>query len=404
MDCRRCGPTTDRSLFLDALRGFALLGVCLANYPEFSLYSFLPDDLAGSLPSARVDSIFRFFQLMFVDGKFYTLFSLLFGVGFSIIIGNAMKRGANGMKIFYRRMFILVIIGLSHLLTVWSGDILLLYALMGMILPVFRKVSMRRIVLIAVGLLLLPVVVEAICMIFVFDPARYPYEQWWVTAEQYGITVENFHTWLRDADSYSDVHSFLMQGAWERMWEFVDSSRYFKVLGLFMIGYAIGRNRIYLDLDQRISFLKNVAKWGLVIGLPVSLAYTVNAMSGHPYGRVFDSLLYAAGVYTLGVGYAALLAWMFCRNKHLLIWRLLAAPGRMALTNYIGQSVVGMFLFYGIGLGLGASMGLAQTELVALGVFIVLSLFSYGWLKVFRFGPIEWIWRMLTYGRWFSIK
>lgn len=81
----------------------------------------------------------------------------------------------------------------------------------------------------------------------------------------------------------------------------------------------------------------------------------------------------------------------------------MAAPGRMALTNYIGQSLIGMSLFYGVGLGIGSSVGLLTTELIALGVFAFQILFSMLWLSLFRFGPLEWIWRMLTYGRWLNI-
>ena len=86
------------------------------------------------------------------------------------------------------------------------------------------------------------------------------------------------------------------------------------------------------------------------------------------------------------------------------IWKWLAAPGRMALTNYIGQSVIGMFLFYGIGLGWGSTIGLWYTEVIVLVVFLFQMLFSRLWLSGFKFGPLEWIWRMLTYGKWLEIK
>ncbi len=392
-----------RHIFLDALRGFALLGVCLANYPEFSLYSFQPDSVATTMPGAEIDKFVKFFQYLFIDGKFYTLFSLLFGIGFSIIISHAAERGADGFRIFYRRMFILALIGCTHLMVIWSGDILLLYAVLGMLLPLFRNMSNRNILTVAVLLLLIPVIIDSICEAAGIFLAQYPYNKWWEYAGLYGITEENFGTWLRDAEGYKAVHQFLLQGAWERMYEFVDGNRYFKVMGLFLIGFVVGRNKIYADLNANRSLLKRVMQWGVLIGLPFSILYAVSGVTGHSWGNPVHTLLYTLSVYPLGFSYAAMLGLFCIRHKDLAIWKWFAYPGRMALTNYISQSLIGIWLFYGIGLGLGASLGLGQTELVALGVFIFQIFFSKLWLNFFRFGPLEWIWRMLTYGKWLRL-
>lgn len=391
-----------RNIFLDALRGFALLGICLANYPEFSLYTFQPDDVVAAMPSAKVDSVVSFLLYMFVDGKFYTLFSILFGIGFSIIIAHAAERGASGLRIFYRRMLILAVIASCHLMLIWSGDILLLYALLGMLLPLFRNVSDRRIICFALCMLLLPVVIDTVCQAFGIFLGKYPYDQWWHYAGMYGITEANFGTWLRDAVSYSDVFSFLKQGAWERMYEFVSGNRYFKVFGLFLIGFVIGRHKVYADLTRYRPVLKSVAEWGGLVGLPFSVLYAWSAVTGHQWGGAVHSVLYSVSVYPLGFSYAALLGLICIRHPHLRIWRVMAAPGRMALTNYIGQSVIGFLLFYGVGFGLGASLGLGSTEVAAVSVFVFQTLFSMLWLRIFRFGPLEWIWRMLTYGKWLN--
>ncbi len=392
-----------RSVFLDALRGFALLGVCMANYPEFSLYTFQPAAVAEAMPSATVDRFVKFLQYLLIDGKFYTLFSLLFGVGFSIIISHATERGANGFRIFYRRMAILTLIGCTHLMLIWSGDILLLYAVLGMLLPLFRKMSDRKILSIAAVLLLLPVVVDGVCELTGIFPGRYPYEKWWEYAAAYGISEENFGTWLRDADSYGDVFKFLIQGAWERLYEFVDGNRYFKVLGLFLIGFVVGRHKIYVKLNAHLSLLRKIALWGTLVGLPLSVAYAASGVSGRPLGNTMHSLLYTVSVYPLGAAYAALLGLFCIRHPHLALWRIFAAPGRMALTNYISQSLIGIGLFYGVGLGLGAHFGLGATELIAVCVFAFQTAFSAAWLGLFRFGPLEWIWRMLTYGKWLPL-
>lgn len=155
----------ERFAILDILRGLALVGIAVANFPEFALYTFLKPEAAAAMPTARVDGVVRFLQYVFVDGKFYTIFSLLFGIGFSIIMANAERRGASGFRIFYRRMAILLAIGFLHLMFIWSGDILMLYALMGMLLPLFRRASDRMLLSWAAALLFLPVVIDLACQL-----------------------------------------------------------------------------------------------------------------------------------------------------------------------------------------------------------------------------------------------
>lgn len=376
----------------------------MANYPEFSLYTFQSAEAAAALPGSACDAVGRWWLSFLVDGKFYTLFSLLFGIGFSIIISRAAARGADGMKIFYRRMSILAIIGLAHLMLVWSGDILLLYALMGMILPLFRRSSDRTILSTAIILLLLPVAIDALRVLTGFTLARFPYEKWWGYAALYGIDEANFGTWLRDASSYREVWQFLVQGAWERLYEFVEGNRYFKVLGLFLIGFVIGRHKLYADLRAARPLLVSTARIGLIIGLPLSVVYAFSSTGSRPWGPAVHSLLYAVSVYPLGFAYAAIVGLLCSRYPSAAVWRRFAAPGRMALTCYLLQSVAGMVIFYGIGFGLGASMGLIPTEGVALCVFIAEMAVCSIWLRYFRFGPFEWIWRMLTYGRFLPLR
>lgn len=396
--------SSERHVILDALRGFAILGICLANYPEFSLYTFQPADTAAAMPSAGVDRLLRHALYVLVDGKFYTLFSLLFGIGFSIIIANAERRGADGFRIFYRRMAVLTVIGLLHLMLIWSGDILMLYALLGMLLPLFRRTSDRGLLRASAFFLLLPVAVDALteaCGVRLSAPAV---RAQWYYCGLYGITEENFGYWLRDAGSYREVFQFLVQGALVRVQEFVDGNRYFKVLGLFLLGFYIGRNRMYAQLEQRRRLLRRVTVFGLAVGLPLSLLYAWSGMNGHPWGLAAHTLIYTVSVYPMGLAYLCGCCLLYLRRKDAALWRALAAPGRMALTNYIGQSVIGMFIFYGIGLGWGARVGLVQTEAVALAVYLLQMLVSHWWLAAFRFGPLEWIWRMLTYGRRFALR
>lgn len=152
--------SSERFIILDALRGFALLGIAMANFPEFSLYTFMSAEDTAALPLSGADRLLRYLLYFFVDGKFYTIFSLLFGIGFSIIVENITRKGGNALFVFYRRMIVLALIGIVHLMFIWSGDILLLYALLGMLLPPLRKLSNRSLLTGAFVLLFIPVVVD----------------------------------------------------------------------------------------------------------------------------------------------------------------------------------------------------------------------------------------------------
>ncbi len=392
-----------RHIILDALRGFALLGICMANFPEFSLYSFLPVEASSMMPTSGWDLVTKYFLSIFIDGKFYTIFSLLFGIGFSIIISNVSERGGNALVVFYRRMFFLLLIGFLHLMYIWSGDILMLYALMGMILPLFLKVSDKVLLWCAWILLFLPVVLDFLLEITGVSLSA-PIVNWqWRECAKVGITEDNFAYWLRDADSYSKVFDFLIQGAIVRIQEFVDGHRWFKVLGLFMIGLYIGRHRLYADLERRKDLLHRVAAWGLCLGLPLSCLYAWESVSGHPFGLAAHSLIYFASVYLTAFGYIGAICLFYLNHREAPYWKVLAYPGRMALTNYIGQSLIGMLIYYGTGFGFGADTGLIFVELTVICVFIFQICFSAIWLSFFRFGPLEWIWRCLTYLRLFPI-
>lgn len=353
------------------------------------------------------DGWVRFFQYMFVDGKFYTIFSLLFGVGFSLILSR------HPVTLFVRRMAILVAIGACHMMFLWSGDILLLYAVGGLLLPLFIRLKDRVLAIVAVGLILVPVALDALTEFAAVDFAAPFYNLWWEEAARQGINEDNFAVWLRDADSYGQMFAFLLQGACERMWEFVSGHRLPKVVGLFMLGYLIGKHRLYARLSEWPSRLRRLCRYAFLWGLPASALYAWSATQGHPWGLTVHSLLYAVSVIPLAFAYVSLFCLLYEKQRadchvsgaskpsgSFFTW--LAAPGRMALSNYLSQSLIGVLLFYGLGLGLGCSVGLVYIELTAIAVFVVQVVVSTWWLRRFRFGPLEWIWRMLTYGRYFS--
>lgn len=394
---------SERYMILDTLRGLAILGIALANYPELSLYRFLPAD-AAALPASAWDRAINFIVHSLVDGKFYTIFSLLFGIGFSIILQNITRKGGRVLPLFMRRMALLALIGLAHLLFIWSGDILLLYALMGMLLACFRNLSDRTLLSCALAFLLLPIGIDAACEYANLHPAAFFVQLQQQACAHSGITPENFATWLRDADSYSGMFDFLIQGAAVRAQEFIDGNRYFKVLGLFLLGFLIGRHRLYARLAEHRRALRRITLIGGGIGLILAPLFAWSSINGQPWGIAAHSLIYTLSVYPLSFAYMSLICLAYLRCSTFAPFRWLAAPGRMALTNYLMQSVIGVLLYYGIGLGLGASLPLAGVELVALLIFIAQMILSSLWLRAFRYGPLEWIWRILTYGRYFPCR
>ena len=406
MEIDRLSPvkSSERFVILDALRGFALLGIAMANFPEFSLYTFMSPEATSALPFSGADRGLRYLLYVFVDGKFYTIFSLLFGVGFSLILENVARKGGNAVSVFYRRMAVLALIGIAHLMFIWSGDILLLYALLGMLLPLFRNLSNRTLLAVALLLLLAPVGIDCYCETMRVNLSARVVALQQICCARFGITEDNFTYWLRDSEGYGDVFRFLIQGAIVRAQEFIDGNRYFKVLGLFLIGFYIGKNRLYARLEEMKPWLWKVFRSGLLVGLPVSAIYAWSSMHGHPYGLTVHGALYFLGVYPMAFSYVSGFCLLFLSHPRLPLFGWLAAPGRMALSNYIGQSLAGMLLFYGIGLGLGAGVSLFSTELAVLAVFLFQQTFSTLWLTVFRFGPLEWIWRMLTYGHWLDCR
>ena len=404
------GPTTakERHVILDALRGLALLGIALANFPEFALWTFLSADEQQAMTTADIDGVVRYMQYLLVGGKFYTIFSLLFGVGFSLILSR------HPVSLFMRRMLLLAVIGFCHLMFIWSGDILLLYACGGLLLPLFIRLKDKALLAVAVVLIVLPVGLDALTEFGGIDFARPFYDAWWAEASRQGITEENFATWLRDADSYPKMFAFLCQGACERMWEFVEGHRLPKVVGLFMLGYLIGKHRLYARFEELP--LRKVCFVAFAVGVPMSILYAWSATHGHPWGQTVHSLLYAASVIPMAAGYVTAMCMWYqicqlsarpkdaCYQWDARIFNWLAAPGRMALSNYISQSLVGVLLFYGLGFGLGCSFGLVYVELTAFAVFVLQIVVCKWWFRHFRFGPLEWVWRMLTYGRYFQFK
>ena len=301
-------------------------------------------------------------------------------------------------------MCILLCIGLFHLLFLWAGDILILYAFIGLFLPLFRNVSNKKLLIYSVILILFPIVIDTCVVLLGWNLSASVIRATQYFHEQAGITENNFSVWLVESKSYVDILKFNLAGSFIRMQEFIDGNRAFKVLGLFLLGLYIGRNKIYANLEENKGLLKKVSIHGFIIGLPTSMLYAWSAMNAHPLGLIGHSSIYAISVVPLSFAYLSTICLWYLRNKEHVAFRIFAAPGRMALTNYIMQSVIGIIIFYGIGFELGATTGLIYVELIAMAVFVLQIVYSHLWLQYNHYGPLEWIWRMLTYGKRLKLR
>jgi uncharacterized protein len=379
----------ERIDLLDGLRGFALFGILLANILYWSGWLFLPLDRAVAIAGAGQFAIDAFLHKLLIDGKFYTIFSLLFGIGFALQLSRLERRGADGVRIFRRRLLVLLAIGLVHLCLVWDGDILTLYALLGLCLPFFRKWSERRILLAGLGFLLLPLLGGPLFNALGWTPGALFYDLGNSIAEPQGLHFGGESDWLARPDWHSHF-VWIASGSAYRVAMLLEWWRLPKVFGIMLIGMAMGRRLIEGRLLEDRKLLRRVCLWGMLIGLPLSLLYALDLKLGQ------DSVVAILGTAPLGFAYAAGFALLWPHAKWLAV---LAPPGRMALTNYLMQTLLGITIFYGIGFGLVNHLPPLGFYAVAVAIFAFQIVFSRWWLARHAQGPMEWLWRRGTYGR-----
>lgn len=386
-------PVADaqRHEVLDALRGLALFGVLLVNLRDFSLYALMPDADRAALPTAAWDRVLDVAMAALVDVKSATLFAMLFGVGFAL----QMQRAAgdpSAVRRYLRRLLLLLIIGIAHAWLLWWGDILRYYAALGLLLLPLGHASPRRLALtgLAVALFALPLLRPLIPPLL---PRVAP------AAEAAAAAFAAF--------SAPDAGAALTANIdYDLRMRVANWSLAFFVLGRLLLGAALGFAGVLQEPQRYTRFWRRV----LSACLPLGAALTAGVLL-RDHGLLFadgwwsgtaarnvSSIARSASSIALALAYMALvvLAWQ-TRARRLL--GAFAPVGRMALTHYLGQSLLGASLFYGAGAGLGPRYGLVGTVAAAVALFALQTWLSRWWLRRFRFGPAEWAWRSLTYGR-----
>lgn len=393
------GPAKDRIDVLDALRGFALLGIIVVNVRAWAgWYTFQPAERAAVSGGPTSAWWYDFLLTSIVEGKFYTIFSFLFGLGFALQLSRLQRRGLDGIRIFRRRLLVLLAIGLIHMTFLWEGDILTLYALLGLLLPLFTGWSDRRLLILAACLLLLPIAGITLFHLAKVDPDLRLIELAEHLFAALGGDNDGWRTWLLREDLRS-FFTWTLSGPPFRIGGFFESWRIPKVLAIMLLGLLAGRRLVADKLLEDRTLLSRVALFGFLIGIPANIGYgLIGGLGQEDFPRALTATaFYAIGVVPLGLAYAASFVLLWPKARKIL--GLLAAPGRMALTNYLSQTILGIIIFYGIGFGLYRSLGPWEFSGVAVAIFAAQLIWSRLWLRYFAQGPMERLWRLGTYGR-----
>ncbi|MGH2376725.1 MAG: DUF418 domain-containing protein [bacterium] len=378
----------ERIEVVDILRGVALFGILLVNMEAFGWPLFMDGAREWDrLPDRLTDWLIR----LLAEGKFYPLFAFLFGFGMAVQMARVEARGGRFLPLYARRLFVLLLIGAGHALLLWAGDILVPYALLGFILMLFRKRSGKAVIAWAAIGVLIAVVVNGVFVAWGDGPG----------SEGILRLLDARATRAYGHGTFADIFSQRLLDL-AILYLFAPLS-FPHIFVMFLLGLYAGRRGVFRDPEAARAMAGHVLPWVLALGLMGNLIFVI---AGEHAGRSESDLAGIAASTSVLVGGPALSAAYVAAIVLLVhneVWRRrlmpLAALGRMALTNYLLQSLICTTIFYSYGLGLFGTVGPARGALLTVAIYAVQVPLSIWWLRRFRFGPVEWLWRSLTYGR-----
>jgi uncharacterized protein len=399
----------ERIALIDVLRGLALFGIIAANMRGFAgpLATYFQTDL---LWKSTTDFWVQAVIDAFVQGKFITIFAFLFGVGFAVQFTRAERRQSKFVRIYVRRLLALLFIGALHQLLLWWGDILVSYALSGSLLIPFRKRQNKTILIWALVMMLLPVMGAAgYCVYGYFRPDS-PQK----IAEQQKERVENRKKTEAEVEKTVKLYQASGYGTifQRRLGELKheNSSQPAVIvytLPIFLLGFWVWRRGVFQNPEAHRDLLKKGLIVGAIVGIPANIAFVW--LSHLPSGQThvgpptammvagFALLIFGRPV--LSMSYICAIALLFQKEN----WRRRMLPfgaiGRTALSNYLLQSTVCTTLFFGYGGGLFGKLSLAWLLVPTVVIYGLQVPLSNWWLDHYRFGPAEWAWRWMTYGK-----
>lgn len=403
-------PTTlqERIELLDCVRGFSLTGICIANLVSFAgLYVMAPEQVTG-LPWPDAGRLTLFVIDWLIEGKFYTLFSVLFGIGFGLQLARAGSTSVPFAGFWLRRMAALCLFGLIHMFFIWYGDILTLYSFMGVLLLGFRTVSSKRLLCWVAVLFVAPLLIQAV----LFVSADHPF---WQSLAQMKTQLQN--RWgfdgrtlfeMRSSTNYAEILASNVLNAITRPMSYLQSGRPFQVLGQFLLGLWIAREILPRIREAPLDFNRCLLPLAL-FALAASAVYaSIKAYTGLPISPgtlgLIQSAAYHSGSTLLALCYLTLIAyaWQSPIWRRTLQW--LTPLGRMPLTSYISQSLIALCLFYGYGLAWMGRCPIVVLIPLTLSIIVLQRSLCAWWLARRPQGPLEQLWRSLSYRSYPAFK
>ena len=388
---------TERILSLDVLRGFAILGILIMNIQNYSMIGAAYINPAAYGDLSGINKWVWIISQVLANSKFMTIFSALFGAGIILFWNKAKSAGKRAGSLHYRRIFWLLIIGLIHAYFFWYGDILVGYALCAVLVFLFRNAKPGWLLFFGLSSMMVP--------FLIYTWGGMTVEFW--PEENYKNSMES---WLPVAESIQHELS-AYRGAWlERIRERAGSAIFMETFyflikgswhsgGIMLLGMALYKWD-FLSASKSVKTYLTTMITGLLFGLPLIIYGILQNFKHewfHDYSMWFGAQFNYWGSLGISLAYISMIM-LICKSGILAGFRrILGLVGRTALSNYLFQTLVCTFIFYGYGLGLYGKVERWQQILIVFGVWTIQMIFTWRWMKRFRFGPGEWLWRSLTY-------
>ncbi len=389
-----------RILSLDLLRGVAVLGILIMNIQSFSMpmAAYINPTAYGDLsgPNKWVWIISH----LLASSKFMSIFSMLFGAGVLLFTERAVQKGMNCAVLHYRRMGWLLLFGLIHGFLLWVGDILVTYSLCGMLLFLFRNKQPAILLRSALAFFLVPVLIN---LFFSWSMPYWPPEaiqstmKSWMPGEQLiQHHLEVYRSgWMKQMELRIPETIFMQTGLF-----FMGT--FWRVMAMMLLGMALFKWQV-LSAERSRHFYIQMTIVGLVVGFLLSgtgVLLNFKYQWTMEYSMFLGAQFNYLGSVGTALGYVGIIMLIGQSKKFRGFKKVMSSVGRMAFTNYILMTLLATFIFYGHGLGLYGSVDRIHQVVICLGIWFLLISISHLWLKRFRFGPLESLWRILTYWNW----
>lgn len=395
---KKLGPVNNRIVTLDIIRGFALLGILLVNMAFFNTPKLFLAVSDQQLFDEPVNLFVTNFIAIFASVKFVTMFSFLFGLGFLMFMERAQVKGFSVTKLYTRRLGFLLMLGFIHLVFFWSGDILLSYALAGFLLLMFRKKSAQAVQKSAIGLFIfVQIIIGLLTYLSTVTTEMFDVEG--INANYNQQLIESSIS-VYQSGNFIEILSFrLIEEVPLLLFNLIIIVPL--VLSFFLFGLYIGKLGVHKNIYEHSQMISSVWKKSLIYG--VSLTIVILVLKTELI--VLPFYLNEAIVEVLANLTGLLICFFYMTSIVILVekkdWRkrliILAPVGKMALTNYLLQTSICLLIFNGYGLGLYGNFPPIAGIILTLIIFTIQIFFSHLWLRRYKFGPVEWVWRAFTY-------